>query len=48
MLHSQYLREGATVEIPELIGYVQKGGATFQVKGIFAGGMGVCVRLRHV
>lgn len=48
MLHSQYLREGASVEIPELIGYVPNGGATFKVEGVFAGGMGVCVRLRHV
>lgn len=47
MLHSQYLREGTIVEIPELMGYVPKGGATFTVKGVFAGGMGVCVRLWH-
>jgi len=48
MLHSQYLREGASVEIPELMGYAPKGGVTFKVKGVFAGGMGICVRLRHV
>ena len=47
MLHSQYLREGASVEIPELTGYVPKGGSTFNVMGIFAGGMGICVHLRH-
>jgi tetratricopeptide (TPR) repeat protein len=47
MLHSQYLRQGAIVEIPELMGYIAKGGTTFEVKGVFAGGMGVCVYLRH-
>jgi serine/threonine protein kinase len=48
MLHSQYLREGVCVEIPELTGYVPKGGSTFNVMGVFAGGMGICVHLRHV
>lgn len=47
MLHSQYLREGAFVEIPELAGYVPEGGFTFNVMGVFAGGMGICVHLRH-
>lgn len=47
MLHSQYLREGASVEIPELVGYITSGGTTFEIKGVFAGGMGVCVHLRH-
>lgn len=47
MLHSQYLREGVSVEIPELTGYVPKGGSTFNVMGVFAGGMGICVHLRH-
>lgn len=48
MLHSQYLRVGANVEIPELLGFVPAGNQTFIVKGVFAGGMGVCVHLRHV
>ena len=47
MLHSQYLREGVCVEIPELSGYVPEGGSTFNVMGVFAGGMGICVHLRH-
>lgn len=47
MLHSQYLREGVCVEIPELTGCVPKGGSTFNVMGVFAGGMGICVHLRH-
>lgn len=47
MLHSHYLREGVSVEIPELTGYVPRGGSTFHVMGVFAGGMGICVHLRH-
>jgi len=47
MLHAQYLQKGATVELPELSGYVPDGPANFLVRGVFAGGMGVCVHLRH-
>ncbi len=47
MLHPQYLREGVCVEIPELTGCMPDGGSTFNVIGTFAGGMGICVRLRH-
>jgi Flp pilus assembly protein TadD len=48
MLHSQYLCEGAKVEIPELSGFVAKGKPAFEVKGVFAGGMGICVQLQHI
>lgn len=47
MLHAQYLKKGATVELPELSGYVPDGSANFLVRGVFAGGMGICVHLRH-
>lgn len=48
MLHPQYLRKGARVDIPELSGHVAKGKPTFEVKGVFAGGMGICVHLCHI
>jgi serine/threonine protein kinase len=47
MLHSQYLQKGAAVELPELSGYFPDGSPTFTVKGVFAGGMGICVHLLH-
>ncbi|HQU81209.1 MAG TPA: protein kinase [Azonexus sp.] len=47
MLHAQYLQKGATVEMPELSGYVPDGPANFSVSGVFAGGMGICVHLHH-
>lgn len=47
MLHPQYFREGSQVELPELSGYVAHGGPSFTVLGVFAGGMGLCVHLRH-
>jgi len=47
MLHPQYLREGSQIAIPELSGHVAKGSAIFHVIGVHAGGMGVCVHLRH-
>ena len=47
MLHPQYLREGSQVEIPELSGHIAKGSAIFNVIGVHAGGMGICLHLRH-
>jgi len=47
MLHSRYLREGSKVEIPELSEYAATGSAVFNVLGVHAGGMGICVHLNH-
>ena len=48
MLHAQYLQKGATVVLPELSGYLPDGSPNFSVRGIFAGGMGICVHLHHI
>jgi len=48
MLHERYLHKGANVELPELSGYVPAGPTKFLVRGIYAGGMGMCVHLRHM
>lgn len=47
MFDIQYLRAGSSVELPELTGYVPDGSANFSVEGVFAGGMGLCIRLRQ-
>lgn len=47
MLTIDDLRVGSSVELPELSGHVPIGPATFTVEGVFAGGMGVCVHIRH-
>ena len=47
MLHRQYLKEGSEVELPELDGHIQDGTPTFVVLRVLAGGMGLCIRLRH-
>jgi serine/threonine protein kinase len=47
MLNIDYLRAGSSVELPELSGYVPHGRTAFTVEGVFHGGMGVCVHLRH-
>lgn len=47
MLHPQYFREGSQIELPELSGYVPHDIPLFDVLGVHAGGMGVCVHLRQ-
>lgn len=47
MLNLEHLRAGSAVELPELSGYVSQGPTLFTVEGVFPGGMGVCVHLRH-
>jgi len=47
MLHPRYLREGSEVEILELSERVATGSAIFNVIGVHAGGMGICVHLCH-
>ncbi len=47
MLNFGRLRAGSPIELPELSGYVSHGSTVFTVEGVFQGGMGVCVHLRH-
>jgi serine/threonine protein kinase/predicted Zn-dependent protease len=47
MLHPQYFREGSTIELPELARFVPHELSLFQVLGVHAGGMGICIQLCH-
>ena len=48
MLHPQYFRSGSEIELPELSAYVLNGNPKFSVLGVHAGGMGICIQLKHV
>lgn len=47
MLNFDYMQTGSSIELPELAVYVSSDSHTFVVKGVFAGGMGVCIHLLH-
>ena len=47
MLSFDHMRIGCSIELPELATHISNDSSTFVVKGIFAGGMGVCIHLLH-
>ena len=47
MLDFEHLSIGSSIELPEIASHISRASATFVVKGFFAGGMGICVRLLH-
>lgn len=47
MLKFEHMRIGCSIELPELATHVSNRSSTFIVKGVFAGGMGVCIQLFH-
>ena len=47
MLDFDHTRIGSSIELPELSTHISSDSPTFVVKGIFAGGMGVCVHFLH-
>lgn len=47
MLNFDHMSIGCSIDLPELATHVSNGSSTFVVKGIFAGGMGVCIHFLH-
>lgn len=47
MLNFDHMSVGCSIELPELAAHVSNESSTFVVKGIFAGGMGVCIYFLH-
>src|SRR5450755_4400018 len=47
MLHPLYFDVGSRVRLPEAADHLGLRGDEFEVTGCFAGGMGVCLQLRH-
>lgn len=47
MLSFDQMSIGSSIELPELATHISIESSTFIVKGIFAGGMGVCIHLLH-
>ncbi|MCM2479988.1 serine/threonine-protein kinase [Serpentinimonas maccroryi] len=47
MLNFDHMRIGSAIELPELATHISSESSTFIVKGVFAGGMGVCIQLVH-
>ena len=47
MLNFDHMRIGCSIELPELATHISNESSTFVVKGIFAGGMGVCIHFLH-
>jgi tetratricopeptide (TPR) repeat protein len=47
MLNFDHIRIGCSIELPELATHISNESSAFVVKGIFAGGMGVCIHFLH-
>jgi serine/threonine protein kinase len=47
MLNFNDLHVGSSIDLPEVATHISDGSTRFLVKGIFAGGMGVCIHLSH-
>lgn len=47
MLNFDHMPVGCSIELPELATHISNESSTFVVKGIFAGGMGVCIHFLH-
>lgn len=47
MLNFDHIRVGCSIELPELATHIANESSTFVVKGVFAGGMGVCIHFLH-
>lgn len=47
MLNFNDLQIGSSIDLPEVATHISDGSTKFIVKGIFAGGMGVCIHLSH-
>ncbi|SEQ33871.1 Serine/threonine protein kinase [Giesbergeria anulus] len=47
MLNLDHMHIGSSIELPEIATHLSNKSSRFIVKGIFAGGMGVCIRLFH-
>lgn len=48
MIDFSNLKRGAEVELPDLTAFRKLSGARFVVQEVFQGGMGICLKLRHV
>lgn len=47
MLNFDHVRIGCSIELPELATQISSESSTFVVKGVFTGGMGVCIHFLH-
>ena len=47
MLNFDHMHLGCSIELPEIATHTSDKSSTFIVKGIFKGGMGVCIQLLH-
>lgn len=48
MIHPEYLRPGAILDLPELAAHIPGDSPRFEVLGVFHGGMGLGAHLKHV
>ena len=48
MIHPQYLRPGTILDLPEVSIHTKDGSPRFEILGVFHGGMGLGVHLKHV